>query len=149
MSELAVARRNEKWLRSQGALEYGKGHYPFILLLHSGFLGSLIGEYLYRREPPIDLAFLALFILLLGAKIWVISSLGRYWNTKIFRIPGSNPVRSGPYRILKHPNYVIVVLEFIVAPMVFHLYYTLLIFTVLNAIMLGVRIRVEERVWAQ
>jgi methyltransferase len=149
ISELAFARKNEKWLRSQGAVEYGKSHYPLILLLHSSFIGSLFGEYLYRHEPPIDPVFLILFIVLLSAKIWVISSLGRYWNTKILRIPDSEPIRSGPYRFLKHPNYVIVVLEFIVVPMVFHLYYTLAIFTVLNAIMLGVRIRSEEKAWAQ
>ena len=149
LSELYIARGNEKWLRSQGAVEYGKEHYPFIVALHTLFIISMIVEYILRGSSPVDFVFLILFILLLLFKFWALSSLGKYWNTKIFRVPGTGPVKKGPYKLFKHPNYFIVVCEIAIIPMVFHLYYTAIIFTVLNAIMLTVRIRVENKVWAK
>ena len=148
-SELFIARRNEKWLRSQGAVEYGADHYPYMVVLHTLFIISIIVEYMLKNNAPIDYTFLILFILLLAFKFWTLSSLGKYWNTKIFRVPGAGPVKRGPYKLFKHPNYIDVICEIIVIPMVFHLYYTAIIFTVLNAIMLMVRIRVEEKVWAK
>jgi len=147
LSELYIAKGNEKWLRSQGAVEYGKEHYPFIVALHTLFIISIIVEYILRGNTPIDFVFLILFALLLLFKFWALSSLGKYWNTKIFRVPGAGPVKKGPYKIFKHPNYFIVICEIAIIPMVFHLYYTAIIFTVLNAIMLTVRIRVENKVW--
>jgi methyltransferase len=149
LSELYIARGNEKWLRSQGAVEYGKEHYPFIVALHTLFIVSMIVEYILRGSSPFDFVFLVLFILLLLFKFWALSSLGKYWNTKIFRVPGTGPVKKGPYKLFKHPNYFIVICEIAIIPMVFHLYYTAIIFTVLNAIMLTVRIRVENKVWAK
>ena len=149
LSELYIASRNEKWLRSQGAMEYGKEHYPYIVALHTLFIISIIVEYIIRGGTYIDLIFLVLFALLLLFKFWALSSLGKYWNTKIFRVPGSGPVKKGPYKLFKHPNYFIVVCEIAIIPLVFHLYYTAIVFTVLNAIMLTVRIRVENRVWAK
>ncbi|SDS44457.1 15-methylpalmitoyl-4-hydroxy-2-pyrone 4-O-methyltransferase [Mucilaginibacter mallensis] len=149
LSELYIARRNEKWLRSEGAIEYGRGHYPYIVALHTLFIISIIVEYILRPSLSMDFVFLLLFILLLGFKFWALSSLGKYWNTKIFRVPGSGPVKKGPYKLFKHPNYFIVICEIVIIPMVFHLYYTAVIFTVLNAIMLTVRIRVENKVWAK
>ena len=147
LSELYIAKGNEKWLRSQGAVEYGKEHYPIIVALHTLFIISIIVEYILRGNTPIDFVFLILFALLLLFKFWALSSLGKYWNTKIFRVPGAGPVKKGPYKIFKHPNYFIVICEIAIIPMVFHLYYTAIIFTVLNAIMLTVRIRVENKVW--
>src|ERR1700709_1872097 len=91
LSELYIARGNEKWLRSQGAVEYGKEHYPYIVALHTLFIISLVAEYVLRRGTTIDLIFLILFALLLLFKFWALSSLGKYWNTKIFRVPGSGP----------------------------------------------------------
>jgi methyltransferase len=87
------------------------------------------------------------FFVLEICKAWVISSLGKYWNTKILRVPGSVFVKKGPYKLFKHPNYFIVICEIIVIPMVFNLYLTAIIFTILNTIMLTVRIREEEKVW--
>ncbi len=147
LSELVVARKNEKWLRQNGAVEYGQKHYPFIVLLHTFFILSLIIEYNERTDPNIDILFLVIFVFLISMKIWVISSLGKFWNTKIFRVSGTPPVRKGLYKFIRHPNYIIVVLEFIVVPFVFHLYYTALIFSILNAFILRLRIREEERVW--
>jgi len=149
LSELYIASRNEKWLRSQGAVEYGREHYPFIVALHTLFIISIITEYMLRPNAPIDYVFLVIFILLLLFKAWALSSLGKYWNTRIFRVPGTGPVKKGPYKIFKHPNYFIVICEIAIIPLVFHLYYTAVIFTVLNAIMLTVRIKVENKVWAE
>lgn len=149
LSELYIAKRNEKWLRSQGAIEYGKEHYPFIVALHTLFIASMIVEYILRGNTSVDFVFLVLFALLLLLKFWALSSLGKYWNTKIFRVPGAGPVKKGPYKLLKHPNYFIVVCEIAIIPMVFHLYFTAIIFTVLNAVMLTVRIKVENKVWAK
>lgn len=149
LSELYIARGNEKWLRSQGAIEYGSEHYPYIVALHTLFIIAIIVEYMLRGNTPIDYVFLILFAVLLLFKFWALSSLGKYWNTKIFRVPGAAPVKKGPYKLFRHPNYFIVVCEIAIIPLVFHLYYTAIIFTVLNAIMLTVRIRVENKVWAK
>ena len=149
LSELYIARRNEKWLRSQGAVEYGESHYPYIVALHTLFIISIIVEYMLKSNSPIDYTFLVLFIVLLVFKFWTLSSLGKYWNTKIFRVPGTGPVKRGPYKLFKHPNYFVVVCEVAIIPLVFHLYYTAVIFTILNAIMLYVRIKTENKVWAK
>ena len=148
ISELIIAKRNEKWLLRQGAVEYGRDHYPFIVALHTLFIISIIAEYLLRGRPPISWVFLVLFLLVLSFKFWALSSLGKYWNTKIYRVPGVSPVKKGPYKFLKHPNYMEVVCEIAIIPLVFHLYYTSVIFTILNAVMLTVRIQAENKVWA-
>ena len=145
--ELLVARKNERWLLGSGAVEYGRGHYPIIVMLHVFFIISLIAEYTVKTDARLDIFFLILFFVLLSAKIWVIVSLGKFWNTKIFRIPDAPSVRKGPYKYLKHPNYIIVICEFIVVPLVFHLYYTSIIFSLLNFIVLRIRIREENIVW--
>ena len=148
LSEIFIARKNEYWLRKNGAIEYGRRHYSFIIILHSVFIASLIIEYIERTEAHFDYVFFIIFVFLIFIKIWTITSLGKYWNTKIFRIPGSQPQRKGPYKFLKHPNYVIVVLEFIFVPLVFQLYYSAVIFSLLNAIMLSIRIKEEDRIWS-
>ena len=145
--ELVVARRNEKWARSQGAVEYGQKHYPYIVLLHTLFIISMIVEYFYKGGN-FNYILMLVFLLLIALKIWVISSLGKYWNTKILRIPNSVFVKNGPYKLFKHPNYFIVICEIIVIPMVFKLHITAIVFTILNALMLTVRIREEEKVWS-
>ena len=149
LSELLIARRNEKWLLSQGAVQYGQSHYPFMIALHTLFIVSVITEYILEGQPRIDWIFLVLFIAVLSFKYWALSSLGKYWNTKIYRIPGVYPVMKGPYKFIKHPNYMEVVCEIAIIPLVFHLYYTAIIFTLLNAVMLWVRIGVENKVWTE
>ncbi len=145
--ELYISRRNEKWLLSQGAVEYGREHYPFIVMLHTLFIMSLIVEYILRAQPPIDWLFLAIFIVILSFKFWALASLGKYWNTKIYRVPNFNPIKKGPYKFLRHPNYMEVICEIAIIPLIFHLYYTAIIFSVLNAVMLSIRISVENKVW--
>jgi methyltransferase len=149
LSELYISRQNEKWLLQNGAIQYGQNHYPFIVAMHTLFIVSIITEYILRSNTSIDYIFLTLFILVLMFKFWALTSLGKYWNTKIYRIPGVYPVQKGPYKLFKHPNYMEVCLEIAIIPLVFHLYYTAIIFTLLNSAMLTVRIGVENKVWAK
>ena len=116
--------------------------------MHTLFIVSLIIEYNVRDNTPFNYYFLLAFIAVLSFKFWALSSLGKYWNTKIYRVPGVYPVKKGPYKIFKHPNYMEVVLEIAIIPLVFNLYYTAVIFSLLNAMMLYVRISVENKVWA-
>ena len=119
-----------------------------MIALHTFFIISIIAEYILRGGPQIDWFFLVLFLLVLLFKYWALSSLGKYWNTKIYRIPGVYPVKKGPYKFLKHPNYMEVVCEIAIIPLVFHLYYTAILFSLLNVLMLWVRISVENKVWS-
>ncbi|MDB5158325.1 MAG: hypothetical protein JWR50_3032 [Mucilaginibacter sp.] len=149
LSELYISSRNEKWLLQNGAIQYGQSHYPYMVAMHTLFIVSIIAEYYLRGGTAINWILLAAFLLVLSFKFWALSSLGKYWNTKIYRIPGVYPVKKGPYKIFKHPNYMEVVCEIAIIPLVFHLYYTAIIFSLLNAAMLTVRIRVENKVWAK
>lgn len=147
--ELAISKHNEKWLLSQGAVQYGAGHYKFIVLMHICFFVSLFEEhFIGNRSKELNIlnySFLVLFIILQIGRVWVLASLGKYWNTKIFRIKKRSLVKRGAYKYFKHPNYAIVILEIIVLPMIFNLYYTAIIFTVWNGIMLTIRIKEENK----
>lgn len=146
LGELWLARRNERWLMRHGAVEYGKKHYPYIVVLHALFFVSLITEYIFTPNGSYSILLLILYFLLLAFKAWVIVSLGKCWNTKIFRIPGYPLVKKGPYRFLKHPNYIVVVAEIALIPLIFHLYITAIVFSILNGMMLYVRIKEENKV---
>jgi methyltransferase len=148
LSELYVSSKNEKWLLRNGAIEYGKEHYPYIVLLHTLFIISLIAEYIWRANAAANYFFIVLFFVLIIIKVVVISTLGHYWNTKIYKVPGTRPVATGIYKYIKHPNYIIVICEIAIIPLAFHLYYTAVAFTILNAIMLTVRIKKENEVLA-
>src|ERR1035437_1154038 len=145
IGELLLSKRNEKWLLQNGAVEYGKKHYPFIVALHILFIISLIIEYSTQQTASFSLFFIILYFLILVFKAWVVLSLGKFWNTKIFHISNLPLVKKGPYRYIKHPNYVVVIAEIAVIPLAFHLYFTAIIFTLLNMIMLFVRIKEENR----
>lgn len=145
LGELLLARRNERWLLQHGAVEYGKEHYRYIVILHVLFFVSLITEYVFTSTGYYSIPLLVLYFLLLAFKAWVIFSLGKFWNTKIFHISGCPLVKKGPYRFLKHPNYIVVIAEIALIPLIFHLYITAIIFSVLNAVMLYVRIREEDK----
>ncbi len=147
LTELRVAKKNESWLRKQGAIEYGRNHYPYIVALHTLFIFSMISEYFSRGNSSVHYIYLALFLMLILLKIWTISSLGKYWNTRILRVPGSVFIKRGPYKYFRHPNYFIVICEIAIIPMVFGLYFTSVLFSLLNCIMLIIRIREEEKVW--
>jgi methyltransferase len=149
--ELAICRRNRKRLYARGAIEYGKGHYPLMVALHVSFYVSLVLEYAFvsagwdRRWP----IWLALLLAAEVGRVWVMSSLGPYWNTRIVLVPGAEMVRKGPYRFIRHPNYVVIVVELLSVSMLCGAYMTAAVFTVLNLLMLRVRIREEERALAE
>lgn len=146
LGELLLARRNERWLLQQGAVEYGQRHYRYIVALHVLFFISLITEYIFTSTGYYSILLLVLYFLLLGFKAWTIFSLGRFWNTKILHISGYPLVKKGPYKFMKHPNYVIVIAEIALIPLIFHLYITAVVFSLLNAVMLYIRIKEENRV---
>jgi len=146
IGELILSRRNEIWLLQHGAIEYGQKHYPYIVALHVLFIVSLLVEYLTTSTAHFSLFFLVLYLVLLAFKAGVITSLDKFWNTKIYHIPGLPLIKKGVYNYIKHPNYLIVIAEIAVIPLVFNLYYTAIAFTVLNAIMLSVRIKEENKI---
>lgn len=144
IGELILARSNEKWLLQNGAVEYGQKHYPFMVALHTLFFVSLIIEYSLVGTGYYNLFLLILFFILIVFKAWVIFSLGKFWNTKIYRAPNFPLIKKGPYKYLKHPNYIIVIAEIAIIPLIFQLYFTALIFTLLNGVMLFYRIKEEN-----
>lgn len=148
LAELVVARRNRAWALARGGIEYGAGHYPLLVALHTGLLvGCLVEVWLRRPDflPGLGWSMLALVITAQALRWWCIRTLGRQWNTRIIVVPDLPLVRSGPYRLLPHPNYVAVVIEGVALPLVHSAVITASAFTVLNLIMLTVRIRTENR----
>jgi methyltransferase len=145
--ELVVSRRNAAWSFARGGTETGRGHYPFMVVLHSGFLLAMLVEAWARRpevEPPLAWTMLALVVASQALRWWCIATLGRRWNTRVIVVPGLVPVTSGPYRFLAHPNYVAVVVEGIALPLVHEAWLTALVFTGANAALLRVRVRAEN-----
>lgn len=140
--ELWLARRNTRRLLRQGAREHGSGHYPVIVALHVLWLASL---WWLARSRPVDGFWLAIFVLLELARLWVLTTLGSRWTTRIIVLPDAPLVRRGPYRLVNHPNYWVVIGEIAVLPLVFGLWQVALIFTLLNAAVIAVRIREENR----
>jgi len=148
ISELVISKNNEKWLLQNNAVEYGRRHYPVIVALHVGFIVSLIIEYLIFLPVGLSLIFFIFYFALLVLKAWVIVSLGKFWNTRIYHIASIPLVKKGPYRFCKHPNYLVVIAEIAVIPLIFHLYYTAIVFTVLDGIVLLIRIKEENKALA-
>ena len=147
LAELVVSKRNAAWSMERGGVETGFGHYPFMVVLHSGLLvGALVEAWVRRPDVPSVLAWsmLALVVASQALRWWCITTLGRRWNTRVIVVPGLAPVRSGPYRLLKHPNYVAVVVEGVALPLVHGSWITAVVFTMANAALLTVRIRTEE-----
>ena len=145
--ELALSRRNERRLRARGAVERGSGHYPVIVAIHSLWLVSTLVEGLLRGpEPPVWWPLpLAAFLLVQPLRYWAILSLGENWNTRVLVVPGGKLVRRGPYRYFPHPNYVVVAVEVLTFPLIFGAWITAVVFSLLNAALLYVRIRSENR----
>lgn len=145
--ELAIAKRNERWILDKGGIEYGQGHYPAMVLIHAAFFVVYIYEVVTLGKSLSDYwpALLILFLLTQGMRVWALTSLGKYWNTKIIILPGAVVVKKGPYKIIKHPNYLIVALELIIIPLMFNAFITLAVFMVLNVVILSIRIPAEEK----
>jgi len=142
LGELALAARNTARLKARGAVEVGAAHYPLVVLLHAAWL---IGLWLIARDRPVSLAWLAAFVILQGLRVWVIATLGARWTTRIIILPGAPLVRRGPYRWIPHPNYAVVVAEIAVLPLAFGLVAYAAVFSMLNAIVLTIRIRAENQ----
>jgi methyltransferase len=146
--ELAVSERNRRWSLAQGGVESGAGHYPVMVLLHTGLLAGALIEVLALDRPFLPWLGWPMLVLLVvshALRWWCISTLGRQWCTRIVVVPGLSAVTSGPYRFLRHPNYLAVVLEGIALPLVHTAWVTAAVFTVANAALLRVRIAAEER----
>ncbi|GAF13501.1 alkylpyrone O-methyltransferase [Bacillus sp. JCM 19046] len=144
--EVKLAQQNERWIKAQGGVEAGKDHYPWMVALHVAFFISLLIEVTITPVSFQLLSVIAFLIVLFAQviRIWALSSLGRYWNTKIIVLPEAPVVEKGPYRFLRHPNYTVVILEVAFIPLLFQAYVTAIVFTILNAWMLSVRIKAEE-----
>lgn len=145
--ELIVSKRNARWAFANGGREFGRNHYPVMVILHAGLLvGCVLEVWLLHRPflPWLGWPMLALVIGAQALRWWCITTLGKHWNTLVIVVPGAPLVCSGPYRWLHHPNYVAVVVEGIALPLVHTAWLTALCFTVANALLLTVRIRVEN-----
>jgi len=142
--EMIIARANTKRLIAHGAVEYGAGHYPFMFTLHTCWVLAII---MAGHSKEIIFAWLAVYGALQGFKFWILITLGERWTNRII-VTDEPLIRYGPYRYFKHPGYMLTVVEIFVAPMVLGLGRIALAFTVLNAVMLFVRIHTEEKALA-
>ncbi|KHE69694.1 isoprenylcysteine carboxyl methyltransferase family protein [Halobacillus sp. BBL2006] len=147
LGELVVAQSNRRWMLERGAREVGENHYFLFILLHSFFFVSIAIEF-YLSSYQMTLIFfpaLVAFLILQILRVWCIVTLGRRWNTRILVLPEELPIHKGLYRILKHPNYVIVFFELLIIPLLFQAYVTAIIFPFLHLLVLTVRIPAEEK----
>ncbi len=147
LAELVVARRHAAWSLARGGREFGQGHYPFMVVLHTALLfGCLAEAWLWHRPywPVVSSLMIVVALLSQGLRWWVIRTLGPMWNTKVIVVPGLARVTTGPFRWISHPNYVAVVAEGIALPLIHGAWVTALVFTVLNGVLLTIRIRCEE-----
>jgi methyltransferase len=145
IGELVLARRNTARLMARGATEIGRSHYPYLVAMHAAWLLAI---WALGLGQPIRLGWLALFCCLQVLRVWVIATLAGHWTTRIIVLPGAELVKTGPYRFASHPNYIVVCAEIAVFPMVFGLLWIAVVFSILNAVVLAVRIGAENRALA-
>jgi methyltransferase len=145
--ELRIASRNRRDLLARGGVEVAPGHYRWMVLQHTAFLVCCPLEvWLLGRPflPALGIPMLLLVVLATGLRYWVITTLNGRWTTRIVVLPGSSPVTGGPYKFLRHPNYLAVITEIFALPLVHTAWITAIVFSVFNALILRVRIRAEE-----
>ena len=140
--ELLLSRAHTKALMARGAVEIAPGHYPLMVVVHSAWLMSL---WAFGYDQPIDIVALVIYLALQVLRVWVMATLGARWTTRIIVLPNAPLVTSGPYRYLRHPNYAVVVGEIAMLPLMLQLPWIAAVFTVLNAIVLFIRIRAENQ----
>lgn len=140
--ELMISRINTRNLRTAGGIEQGAGHYPLMVALHIAWFASLI--IFVPAGTGLDPTLFILFLFLQLARVWVIASLGRYWTTRVITVPVAAKVTRGPYRWLRHPNYMIVVAEIALVPLIAGAWQIALAFSIANAALLWHRIRIEN-----
>ncbi len=146
LAELVLARRNTRALLAQGAVEHAPGHYPLIVALHAAWLAGL---WAFGWDQPVSLFWFAVFMALQAARVWVLATLGPRWTTRIIVLPGAPLVAKGPYRFVSHPNYLVVIGEIAVLPLCFGLWWFAILFSLLNAAVLTIRIRAEAAALTQ
>lgn len=146
LAELLHSRRNTRALLACGAVEAAPVHHGLIVLLHAAWLAGL---WLLAWDRPVALGWLAVFGVLQGLRAWVLMTLGRRWTTRIIVLPGEPRIATGPYRIMAHPNYAVVLGEIAVLPLAFGLPAYAALFTVFNAVLLCIRIGAEDAALAQ
>ena len=147
LAELVVSQRNTAWSLARGGREHGAGHYPFMVVLHTGLLAGALVEVLLANRPYVPVlawTMLTLVVLAQALRWWCITTLGKRWSTRVVVVPGLPLVTGGPYRWLRHPNYVAVVVEGFALPLVHSAWLTAVVFTLANAALLRVRIGVED-----
>jgi methyltransferase len=142
IAELFLSRRNTERLLARGAREHAPGHYPLIVAVHVAWLAAL---WWLAPKQPIAVVWLGLYLLVELGRAWALMTLGQRWTTRIIVLPGEPLVRSGPYRFVNHPNYWVVIAEIAILPLAFGLWRVALLFTVLNAAVLAIRVREENR----
>ena len=146
LGELLYGRHNAKRLLAAGAVEHGAGHYPLFILLHASWLLAMLLT--VRPHTPILWPLIGVYALLMLGRAWVIASLGRFWTTRIITLPDAPLVRRGPYRVLRHPNYLIVAGEIAALPLAFGAWRIAVAFSLLNLALVWHRIRIEDRALA-
>lgn len=142
LAEVWLAARNTRLLKAEGAIEIGARHYPLFILLHASWLLAILLT--TPDDTKVDWWMLSAFVILQLGRVWVIATLGRFWTTRIISIPGVPLIKKGPYRFVSHPNYLVVTGEIALLPMVFGNWQVAIIWSVLNALLLAWRIRLEE-----
>jgi len=145
--ELAIARINTRRLRAAGAIEHGASHYPLMVALHAAWFASLI--VFVPADAALDPLLFVVFLVLQAGRVWVIASLGRHWTTRVITVPGQPLVKRGPYRWLRHPNYLIVATEIAVVPLIAGAWQIAVVFSIANAALLWHRIRIENAALAE
>lgn len=143
LGELWLSRRNTAALLAKGGREIGAGHYPVLVAVHVGWLAAL--AFWVPADAPVYWPLLAAYLLLQGGRAWVIASLGPYWTTRVIDMPETPLVRRGPYRWLRHPNYVVVALEVAILPLAFGAWHIAILFSLANFAIIGWRLRLENQ----
>lgn len=145
--ELMIAKRNERWMLARGGIEKGAEHYKWFVLLHGLFFISLSFEAAIYNRDYFELNYVLLFLFIAAqlGRIWCIYTLGRFWNTKIIVLPRVALIKKGPYKYVKHPNYIIVGIELFIIPLLFGAYITAFVFPILHILLLKIRIPKEEK----
>jgi methyltransferase len=152
VAELVVSNRNLAWSRTRGGIEFGAGHYPVMVVLHTGLLVGCLAEVILLHRPflpALGWPMLAIVVAAQALRWWCITTLGPQWNTRVVVVPGAPRVSGGPYRLIPHPNYVAVIAEGVALPLVHTAWITALVFTVLNAALLTTRITTENNALAR
>lgn len=152
VAELVIARRNSRWLKARGGVEVGVEHYPWMVLLHVTFLISCPLEvWFFERPflPPLAGAMMVLLAVATALRFWALTTLGRRWTTRVICLPGVPRILGGPYRFVRHPNYLAVILELLALPLIHTAWITALVYTGANAVLLRIRIGVENEALAR